>query len=1532
MRIALIGKKYIFKDTLPNINTENYWVADKSLDNEKNLLNLRNINGKWELLSNNYSKIINPNCLNNTKDGLTFFSKSNNAFLSSIILNEYDMYPIILDNSDEIFILYCLPDFDNNFTHFDIINTNEFTIGSDGTNSIIYNHPLLEGVHAKIFKFNGKWTLENYDHKYGVFVNDFPVYNTTKNIFNGDIIFIMGLQIILIKNSLYINNPNNSVTLDNNHFRISRIKNSDLTDNIPYNLNDISSENPFMNYYSSSPRIIPKITMEHIKIDEPPVLQNENKKPTFLILGSSVAMGLLMLTSLTSTIQGIANGTASFFEIFLGFLTTIAMLVAMIVIPILDIKWDEQSKRKFEQKRQKKYTQYLEKKNTLIKEIKNKQRKILYENYLSDTECAKLIIENKPRLWERKMEDDDFLSIRIGIGKVPSKIEISYPQEKFALDDDNLLNALNDIVNDSKFINNTPVTISLVKNNISTIISRNGDFNWKFMKNIIMQLITFHSYNDLKLVFLLDSKTSKEWQYVKMLPHIWDNSKHLRFFADNYNDMNEISRFLLEEMKDRISNDNSSKDYKSFTPYYLIITNDYKKVSNLGFVKGLLNGKNIGFSLLCITDYIYNAPNSCQTFIDIQNKTNGILYENGIDTSNQTELKLDPFSAIFFEKIAQKLSNIPIKLQTKDTTSLPSNYTFLDMFNVGKIEQLNISDRWKRNDTTLSLKAPIGIDSNGIIINLDAHEKFHGPHGLIAGATGSGKSEFIITYILSLAINYHPDDVTFLLIDYKGGGLAGAFQKNNIKLPHLVGTITNIDKYGLQRSLTSIQSELRRRQIIFNEARNITDEGTIDIYKYQKLYHDGIVKEPISHLFIICDEFAELKQQQPEFMDELMSVSRIGRSLGVHLILATQKPSGIVNDQIRSNSKFGICLKVQDTMDSNDVISRPDAAYLKNPGQFYLKVGQNEYFVLGQSGWSGATYFPADVPQKRMDSSIEFVSNIGMTIKKVDDSKKQLIHGNGEQLTTILKYISNLAEKENINTKNLWLENIPEDIYVDNLRDKYKIKPFTNIIEAVIGEYDDPSNQQQGPVKLNLSQKENIIIYGNAESGKETLLSTLSFDLMTNYSTKDVQFYILDFGTEALKIFKPSPHVGDVIFLDQDEKLDTFFELIMSFIKERKNILSNYNGDFGLYISKGNIMPIITIIINNYEAFSENYEDKYDDLFLTLTREGPKCGILFIVTASSTSAMRYRLTQNFSKKIGLQLNDENDYFSMFDNVKSKRPTHMFGRGLTQIDGNVLEFQTAKICKHTDYNVYIENTIKLLNETNSLKATTVPTLPSRLEYSDLQAYLTNISKVPIGLIKKNLNVYSYNFSKNLITLISSNVFSDALLFSYCLFDELKELANVKVSILNSDEAKNNLKKSYNNFIKEIKSDIKNKVEDFCLYAIIGLDKFISEGLIDESKFSDLIGKANETGKQSFIFVDNPDKFEEHTYDEWYTNFINQSNGIWVGNGIENQTLIKTNFSLNGLENNCGNSFGYVVEDGVPTLIKLIGIKEDGEDDE
>lgn len=222
------------------------------------------------------------------------------------------------------------------------------------------------------------------------------------------------------------------------------------------------------------------------------------------------------------------------------------------------------------------------------------------------------------------------------------------------------------------------------------------------------------------------------------------------------------------------------------------------------------------------------------------------------------------------------------------------------------------------------------------------------------------------------------------MIDYKGGGMAKSFEN----LPHTVGIITNLDGSAIKRSLVSIESELRRRQKIFAEVSKQIGVSNIDIYKYQKLYREGAVSEPLQHLFIISDEFAELKTQQPEFMAQLISAARIGRSLGVHLVLATQKPSGVVDDQIWSNSRFRVCLKVQERADSMDMLKRPDAAELTNTGRFYLQVGYNELFELGQSAWSGAPYCPTDHFVLPKDDSITVIDTNGHILKQVKPDKR----------------------------------------------------------------------------------------------------------------------------------------------------------------------------------------------------------------------------------------------------------------------------------------------------------------------------------------------------------------------------------------------------------------------------------------------------------------------------------------------------------------------------------------------------------------
>ena len=488
---------------------------------------------------------------------------------------------------------------------------------------------------------------------------------------------------------------------------------------------------------------------------------------------------------------------------------------------------------------------------------------------------------------------------------------------------------------------------------------------------------------------------------MKNIPHLFTDDKSLRFFATNNDEYKEVCYYLEKVYQNRIEKFKGDTKYEEFSQTYLIITDNLKKVRDFDAIKHILeNKKNYGFSLFVIDEKITNLPDQCTTFINVSDHK-GSLQSNS-NYNEPIEFNIDFLTEIDYEECAVKLSNIPIEIKNNEEGQLPDKLGFLEMYDVGKIEQLNARTRWIKSNPMFNLQVPVGIGKNGEKISIDLHEKYHGPHGLIAGMTGSGKSEFIITYILSMAINYHPYEVQFILIDYKGGGLAGAFENKNtgLKLPHLVGAITNLDANEIKRSLASIESELKRRQALFNKAREISGESTIDIYKYQRMYREGIIDIPVSHLFIISDEFAELKNQEPEFMAQLISTARIGRSLGVHLILATQKPSGVVDPQIWSNTRFRICMRVQDKSDSNEVIKCPDAAFLKQTGRFYFQVGYNEVFVLGQAAWAGGKYVPAEKVNRTIDTSLNFVNNIGYSIKNVDTKEKKTViaESKGEEL------------------------------------------------------------------------------------------------------------------------------------------------------------------------------------------------------------------------------------------------------------------------------------------------------------------------------------------------------------------------------------------------------------------------------------------------------------------------------------------------------------------------------------------------------
>ena len=825
------------------------------------------------------------------------------------------------------------------------------------------------------------------------------------------------------------------------------------------------------------------------------------------------------------------------------------------------------------------------------------------------------------------------------------------------------------------------------------------------------------------------------------------------------------------------------------------------------------------------------------------------------------------------------------------------------------------------------------------------HEKYHGPHGLIAGTTGSGKSEFIITYILSLALNYHPDEVQFILIDYKGGSLTGAFSNDKYELPHLAGTITNLDGSELNRSLASIESEIKRRQREFNDAKSITGESTMDIYKYQKLYREGRLhdKKPIAHLFIISDEFAELKEQQPEFMDKLISAARVGRALGVHLILATQKPGGVVDPQIWSNTRFRVCLKVQDTSDSQEVLKKPDAAYLKKIGRFYLQVGYDEVFTLGQSAWAGGQYYPSTTFKKDVDTSINVINNIGIVTTSKDIEVTEVIESQGEEISNIVKYLNDLGHKENIKIRKLWLEKIPEKIYINNLKTKYNFERKPYYLNPIIGEYDDPSNQVQNALTIPFSKLGNAIIYGSTGSGKETFVTSLLYSLMSSYSPEEVNMYIMDFGSETLKIFENSPYVGDVVYISEEDKVKNLIKMLFNEVESRKKQFATFGGNYQSFIeSSNNKLPNLIIILNNYEALLENYEDIAEELN-QLTRECYKYGIYFVITTSSDSSIRMRTRQNFALVYVLNQNNESDYSNILGNIRGKTPTKLKGRGLFKKD-TIYEFQTALIAEENVNNV-LKNYFEQQKKAFNYKAKRIPVLPSKVDFNYIKNEINDKYNLVIGINKNHLSVQKYNFNKNAINIISSYEIESSYKFVNALINEIiytkgyndMKIINTTEKLFNNSNI-TEYTKNFDEIIDEISNYIDNiyaeyessKYNDQILVnkdkkmvVIYGVYDFINR-LSDESKskLSSIMKKDNQINIVSFLFIDTPDAIKAFSYDEWFKAGADTSRGIWIGFGIADQTLLKVNRIEREDSEEITSEYGYLVISSKINRIKLL----------
>lgn len=1514
MIITVISKNSIKTVSLSKKVKGQFWFEDPSDIREKRMVCVEGVEEQWVLKSSKQAKIKNQN----------------GEVLKSIVLQPLSIYMLERNNKDNVFI-YTEPTTDDRqcFTKYNVRNGTQISIGRAAYNDITYKNTFVSSNHARIIFQDNDWFIQDVDSANGVFVNKKRVRET--QLFIGDVVYIMGLKIIIGIDFIAINNPDQTVCISKT--LIPYINQQIDFDEEEYELQE-------KEYFYRLPRFKRDIEKEAITIYPPPDSVIGEELPIVLVLGSSLAMGIMSMVTVTNAIL-----RKNVISMVMGG----SMLIGTVLLPIISKKYDAIRKRKKEALRQRKYREYLSNESVLIGEKCTLQEEILRENFVSIQECERRIEECTQNLWERGFGQNDFLKVRVGYGEGELEAEMQKPDKRFSLESDNLREEYYALLEEPKTLHDIPITYSIFDEYVSGIIGKREDVT-EFVKGLIIQCAALYGYDEVKFVFIYDKEEEETFGFVKWLPHVWSEGNKFRFIATNIVEVKEISAYLEPIVGYRASM--NMTDLEDAIPYYVIFSMSRELAARAEVIKEILAQKqNIHFSIVTAYGDIKSLPKESSIVVELH-KNSGRLFDKNDITGHSVEfipdikLDRDPY------KMAIKLANVQLDILS-DEEKLPNSISFLEMFGVGKVEHLNSLNRWKENDPTKSLAAPIGVNTLGDVFTLDLHEKFHGPHGLIAGMTGSGKSEFVITYILSLAVNYHPNEVAFILIDYKGGGMAKSFEK----LPHTAGIITNLDGAAIKRSLISIESELKRRQAIFADVSKQIGISNIDIYKYQKLYREGTVKEPLQHLFIISDEFAELKTQQSEFMAQLVSAARIGRSLGVHLILATQKPNGVVDAQIWSNSKFRVCLKVQDRADSMDMLKRAEAAELTTTGRFYLQVGYNELFELGQSAWAGAPYYPSDKVMIEKDNSIVVIDKNGHVIKEGKFDKRGAFHSETKkQLDAITDYLRSIAEEEEIKIRTLWLDPIPAIIFIENLKKKYNAISKRFKLNPVIGEYDDPVHQRQCLFCVPISDEGNVIIYGSAGSGKTTFLNAMLYSLITEHTPEEVSIYIMDFASETLRAFAKAPHVGDVMLSYEAEKITNLMKMLYKEIKVRKRLFADFGGDYQSYIKCEKALPQIVIVINNYTAFMEEYES-LEDAVTFLSREGVKYGIYFVITSVSTSGVRFRMIQNFKQLFTLQLNDEAEYSSVVGKTEGLFPSKFKGRGLVKKD-ILYEFQVASLTEEEVPYQYIQTYVSGLAERwHGARAAKIPILPDVVNEEFLIDYIdeNDYQNIPIGVETNSLAPCKYPFGTSYITMVVSaddryqefaNDFTLMMenhlnVSGYVLDGENTVIGNMKKFTKASSA------KQFDDIIAELyemavyrNNLYKDALENECeapsfepkiivINSISNVRKSISE--VSNEKLMLVLDRGETKYGMNVIIMEQSKTMGLMAMEKWFKNRVSQSDGIWIGSGVTDQFTLKANKQTNEMREDIGKGFGFVFKKGKVTKVKLLRNKAEEEDE-
>jgi S-DNA-T family DNA segregation ATPase FtsK/SpoIIIE len=981
--------------------------------------------------------------------------------------------------------------------------------------------------------------------------------------------------------------------------------------------------------FNRPPRLLPPVRRTQFSLPQEPRRPEKTPIPLLMMFVPLVMGGLMWL-----------------------FTKNLLSLLFMGMTPVMALGNFTTGRRQAKQRYTREFTEFAERTRRIQQdalEALAEERTFRRRDFADPAEVLMTAVGPRARLWERRQTDPDFLVARVGTADLPSEVQVSSPQRE------SHQGALAWTAPD------VPVTVNLADVGV-TGIAGTADERLGLARWILGQTAVLQTPADVDMVLLTDAASGPDWNWVRWLPHVRSDvgdSELAHVGVDDESTARRIAELHATMQQRRaIAGDASSLGGQAVAPFapVLVVLDGARRLRLLPGVPELLQGgPRVRIYFLCLDADERLLPEECRAVLT------AVQGEYSVRVTGEPVVegvRPDLVGTAWSEMVARALAPVRDVSDVAAGGSVPGSSRLLDVIRLDPPTADGVLARWQSVGRTT--EAVIGEGADGpFAVDL----RRDGPHGLVAGTTGSGKSELLQTLIASLAVNNRPDEMNFVLVDYKGGA---AFKDCN-NLPHTVGMVTDLDAHLTTRALESLGAELHRRehQLAGADAKDIED------YLAAKAPDDP----PMPRLLIVIDEFAALVAELPDFVTGLVDIARRGRSLGVHLILATQRPAGVVSAEIKSNTNLRIALRVTDAGDSQDVIEAADAAQIakSTPGRAFARLGHSS-LVMFQSSRVGGRPRGEEAAAEINLRPVEFEA-LGTPRAEAAAADEDI--SVPTDLAALVDAARQASDRSGIVAPpSPWLPAMPDRVTLDELVAEFPaavptVQAVSGSRDVVIpfGLVDVPSEQRRDVATFDIARGGHLGIVSAPRAGRSTVLRALAGAIGRFTSPADVHLYGVDCGNNALLPLVGLPHVGAVVTRDQTDRMDRLVARLRQTISDRQQQLAV--GGFAdvteqrAHVAPADRLPYLVVLFDRWEGFFQVYDGLDGGRLVTawqqIMQEGAAVGIKVVMTGDRTLTIG-RMSTLFDDKLMLRMVDSSD-FGTIGMTSKQVPTSMpEGRG------------------------------------------------------------------------------------------------------------------------------------------------------------------------------------------------------------------------------------------------------------------------------